>query len=627
MRLLTKHNETADCSLPRASIGVSDCDEHGLRANRRRTSSCASRMSVEFPALSSVAEPAAGISEHRRFHVRKTIYWVFAALLALILLAPLGAILAGSFLIPDRSTGLEGFSIEAWRHIWEKPGLLRAIWNTIGLALAGQAIALPLSVVIAWLLGRTDIPGARWLELGFWVSFFLPVLAVLQGWLLLVDPQYGLLNQLLTALFGDAAPRLNIYSWWGIVFAHLVTNTISAKVMLLTPVYQNLDSRLDEAAQLAGDNALTTLWRITLPMTLPIILAAMMIGVIRTMESFEIELVLGIPQNIVVYSTLIYDIIGNDPPDFATANVLGVVIIVFLSVLAMAPSRFSNGQGLSEGRFVTLSSHSRQAPIRLGRWRWPLFAAVALTVMLLTVIPIVFLAASSVMTLFGFFGLPEPWTLAHWKQIFGDRVFLASLRNTMELAVMASVLSVLLGTAVAYAIVRSPFGGRRLLDFLSWIPSTTPGILFSLAVLWIILSSDILMTIYGSTFSLALVVALGSLTFSVQILKSSIAQVGTDMEEAAWLAGSSRWRAIVTVVVPLALRAIAVVAVVAFVAALRSIGNLALLVTSANRPLALLQLEFLSQGRYEPSAVVGVIVVAISVVAALVIRRLSASRL
>lgn len=576
--------------------------------------------------MSSIVEQGRAAPTRRQPNIRKIVYWAFVGLLSLILLAPLGAILAGSFLIPERGTGLETFGIQAWLHAWEKPGLVRAIGNTIGLALTGQVIALPLSVLIAWLLGRTDIPGARWLELGFWISFFLPVLAVLQGWLLLIDPQYGLLNQLLASLFGDAAPRLNIYSWWGIVFAHLVTNTISAKVMLLTPVFQNLDSRLDEAAQLAGDSPLATLWRITLPMTLPIVIAAMMIGVIRTMESFEIELVLGIPQNIVVYSTMIYDIIGDDPPDFATANVLGVVIILFLAALALAPSRYSNNAGLSEERFVTLSSHSRRTPIRLGRWRWPLFAVIVLVVMLLTVIPVAFLAASSVMTLFGFFSLPEPWTLAHWKQIFGDRVFLASFRNTMELAFTAAILSVSLGTAVAYAIVRSPFGGKRLLDFLSWLPSTTPGILFSLAILWIILSSNALTTIYGSTFSLAFVVALGSLTFSVQILKSGIAQIGADMEEAAWLAGSSRWRGIVTVVAPLAMRAIAVVAVVAFVAAIRNIGSLALLVTSANRPLALLQLEFLSQGRYEPSAVVGVIVVAISIVAALVIRHLSAPR-
>lgn len=578
---------------------------------------------MECPVVNSVTLSSKDTPRRHSFDARKALYWLFVAFLALVLLAPLVAIFAGSFLIPDRASGMERLGIDAWRHAWEQPGLVRAIWNTVSLALAGQIIALPLSVGISWLLGRTDLPGRNWLELGFWISFFLPVLAVLQGWLLLADPQYGLINQVLVALFGEAAPKLNIYSWWGIVFAHLVTNTISAKVMLLTPVFQNLDSRLDEAAQLAGDNAFSTLWRITLPITMPIILAAMMIGVIRTMESFEIELVLGIPQNIVVYSTLIYDIIGKDPPDFATANVLGVVIIAFLAFLAWAPSRFSNNAGLSEGHFVTLSSHSRQTPIRLGRWRWPLFTLVALIVLLLTVIPIIFLAASSVMTLFGFFNLPEPWTLAHWKQIFGDRIFLASLRNTMELAIMASILSALLGTAVAYAIIRSPFGGRRLLDFLSWIPSTTPGILFSLAALWIILSSKALTAIYGSTFSLAIVVAIGSLTFSVQILKSSIAQIGTEMEEAAWLAGSSRWRGIITVVAPLAFRAIAVVAVVAFVAAIRSIGNLAVLVTSANRPLALLQLEFLSDGRYEPSAVVGVIVVTISIAAAIIIRRLS----
>ncbi|AJE48633.1 ABC-type Fe3+ transport system permease component [Celeribacter indicus] len=546
----------------------------------------------------------------------------------MVTLAPIAAILAGSLLVPDPVTGRESVSLAAWAGAAEHPGLLRAIGNTVLLALTGQVIALPLSVLLAWLLGRTDIPGARWLELGFWISFFLPVLAVLQGWLLLIDPHYGLINQILAMLFGQSAPQLNAYSWWGIVFAHLVTNTISAKVMLLTPVYQGLDSRLEEAAQLAGDSPLRTLWRITLPLTLPIVFAAGMIGLIRTLESFEIELILGIPQGITVYSTMIYDIIGRDPPDFATANVLGVVIILFLTLLATLPSVVSGGdRGLSQGHFVTLSSASRQAPVKLGAWRWPAFALVAVVVAMLTVVPVGLLITSSVMKLFGFFSLPDPWTFAHWHKVLGDNVFLSSLGNTLQLALMASAMGVALGTAVAYGIVRAPGPARRVLAFLSWLPSTMPGILFSLAVLWIILSSDALIAIYGSTFSLACAVALGGLTFSVQILKSSFGQIGLDMEEAAWLSGASRLRAILTVVAPLAMRSIAVVAVVAFVAATRSISNLALLVTSDNRPLALLQLEFMSQGLYELSAVVGVIVVAMAVVAALAIRALSTKRL
>lgn len=571
------------------------------------------------------AEDRPARSMKRWLEGKAIVYWALVAVFAIVALSPLIAIVIGSFTLPIPASDAQRIGTDAWQDAAHRSDVLRAIWNTVSLAVAGQLIALPLSVGISWLLGRTDLPGRRWLELGFWISFFLPVLAVLQGWVLLLDPHYGLINLGLKAVLGSGAPVLDLYSWGGIVFAHLVTTTISAKVMMMTPVFQNLDSRLEEAGQLAGDSVLKTFFRITLPLTLPIIFATAIIGLIRTLESFEIEKVLGIPKNLFVYSTLIYDLVGNDPPQFATASALGVVIVVLLSLLAILPSLVGRREpGTSPGRFVTLSSHSRTAPIRLGRWRYPAFAGVLLVVLVLTALPLTFLVMGSVMTMFGFFDLAQTWTFDHWVEVLSDSVFLSSLQNTLVLSVSAAAISVVCCTAIAYGIVSSPYGGRRLLSALSWIPSSMPGVLLSLAALWIILSNGVLTNFYGSTLSLAVVVAFSSLTFGVQLLRSNFAQISGDMEEAAWVAGASRWKALLQVIVPLSIRSIAVVAVVAFISAARSIGQLSLLVSSGNRPLAMLQLEFMSDGRYEPSAVVGVIVVALAIGAALLIRRLGA---
>ncbi len=60
----------------------------------------------------------------------------------------------------------------------------------------------------------------------------------------------------------------------------------------------------------------------------------------------------------------------------------------------------------------------------------------------------------------------------------------------------------------------------------------------------------------------------------------------------------------------------------AFVASARNIGHLSLLVSSDNRPLAILQLEFLQEGRYEASAVIGSLIVVITIIAAALLRGL-----
>ena len=119
------------------------------------------------------------------------------------------------------------------------------------MALTRQAIALLIGAFFAWLIARTDIPMKGLLEFFFWLSFFLPALPETMGWILLLDPKYGLMNQGLISLGILSQPIFNIYSFWGIVWAHM-GGTVSVKVMLLAPAFRNLDAVLEEASKISG---------------------------------------------------------------------------------------------------------------------------------------------------------------------------------------------------------------------------------------------------------------------------------------------------------------------------------------------------------------------------------------
>lgn len=543
-------------------------------------------------------------------------FWLWTVLFALVMIAPVAAILRGSFEIAIAGSDDTRFGLDAWRQVFVEPMFLSAVVNTVGLTLATQFLALPIGIFIAWLIGRTDLPGRHHLEFCFWISFFLPALAVLQGWILAFDPHYGVANSAIQRFFGRSAPVLDIYSWTGIVFAHLVTTTISAKVMMLTPTFQNMDSRLEEAARVAGDGHFATLLRITIPVLAPAIAVAAIIGIMRSLESFEIELVLGGPRRIEVYSTLIYHLTRNDPINFAGASALGISVTSVLACLAVLSVRIGHG-----GRAVTVSGHSKSARIPLGPWKVPAFIFVATFAALLTVMPIAFLIASSVMTMFGFFSLESVWTASHWTGVVADPVFLLSLTNTLVLATGCAFVCVVVSIAIGYTVVRSPRAARVVLDVTSWVPFTVPGILLSLAMLWLILESGSTY-LYGSTVSLIVTVALSTLTLGVQLIKGSLSQIHRELEEASWVVGTSTFETLWRIVLPLTARSIAVVAVMSFIAAARNIGHVALLVSSDNRPLSILQLEYMIDGRQEEAAVVGVVIVAATVLAALLARRL-----
>lgn len=553
-------------------------------------------------------------SRHRYLTFEGVLYGALVVGFLALTLLPLLAVIQGSF--ESQIEGTRAFTLEGWRALLHEPRILGALGTTLSLTFASQLIALPVSVGLAWLLGRTDLPGRGWLEFAFWVSFFLPALAVVQGWTLVLDPNNGLFNRWLMQIFGLSQAPLNIYSWGGIVFAHLATTTVSAKVMMLTPAFKSMDSRYEEAALIAGDSRFKALCMVTLPLLKPALIVTAVMGVIRSLESFEIELVLGAPQRIDVYSTLIYDMTRYDPINFASAFALGILIVAIMGLLAIA-SRKSTQQG----HHVTVSGQAKTNVMPLGKWRWPLGLLVSLFALMLTVVPLGFLITSSVMRRFGFFNLEQVWTLEHWRSVVGDPIFMGSVVNTLTIAAGSALFTAVLSLVVAYTIVRSRRAWRAFLEFAAWIPFSIPGVLASLAMLWLILHSG-LDWLYGSTLSLVVTVGLASVTLGVQLIRSQLLQINQELEEAAWISGASPWKTVLTIVIPLCARSIVVVAVMAFVSAARDISHLSLLVSSDNRPLSMLQLEYIAEGRNEASAVVGVIIAVIAIAAALVARRL-----
>jgi iron(III) transport system permease protein len=493
------------------------------------------------------------------------------------------------------------------------------VWNTIALAGTYIGISMPIAVAIAWLLGRTDLPGSRWLEFGFWLSFFIPPLTIVQGYVLLLEPQSGVLNSGWQALFNAPGP-FNIFSWWGIVFGHLVTTAISAKVMLITPAFRNLDGSLEEAALIAGDSVPSMLRRIVVPVLAPTLLVTLVLGVVKSLESFEIELVLGTPVRIEVYSTLMYRLIRSQQPDYQGASVLGVAIVLTMAALAVGQRRLTAGRS-----YTTVSGKYQRRLTRLGRWRWPLWLLVIGVLCLLVVLPLGSLLAGTFMTMYGYFSLPEPWTLQHWKDIVNDRIFAVSLANTLKLAFGAAFCSAVIGFVLGYVLNRTAGARGAVLDLLTWVPFSMPGVLLSFAVLSVALTVPGLGGLYGSRVLMTAAVVLGSLTLSVQLVRSSLAQLGTELEEASFVAGASRLLTLRRIVLPLVANTLSVTALMAFIAAASNVSHISLLYTSDNRPLSMMQLEYLTEGRYEAASVVGTVIVALTVAVALVARMLQFS--
>ena len=549
----------------------------------------------------------------RRISPASVLMLLLIGAIGFLVLYPIGSVLVNG-LIPGAGTG--GRSVAAvWHAAFAQPGLAKSILNTLAVVALTEAIAFPVAIVIAWVLARTDIPGSSWLEFGFWLLFFLPALGTTTGWLILFDPNYGLANKLVIDLHLFAKPPFNMFSYGGIVFAHISTYSVAVLVMLLTPAFRNLDGSIEEAARVCGAGSLRALWNIVLPLVAPALAVAFLMSLMRSLESFEIELFLGLPAQFSVYSTKIYQLLRGDPPDYASATVLATLVLLVVIPLIIMQRWISTRRS-----YATIGSHYRRTVRPLGRWRLPLFGVLFVAITGMSLLPLALQLAGSFMTLFGFFGLSSVWTTAHWSAAFSDPRLVTSLTNSLLLGTGTAIGAVVIYTIVAYCAVRLRGRLGSILDTVTWLPLTLPGIILGFGYLRMVLQVPVFSPFYGSLAILMLICWVTSITLGVQVLKANMLQISPELEEAARIVGAPQGRTFRDIVIPLALPAIVVVGVMVFSQTLRQVSTIVLMSSGNTAPLSLLQLEYLSAGMLGPASVCGTLIVLMSVIAAAIVR-------
>ena len=510
------------------------------------------------------------------------------------------------------------WGLENWRTAFQSPGLWTALVNTFVIWGATLVISFPVAVVIAWTLARTRIPFTHNIELMFWISYMMPGIATTIAWITLLDPQTGLLNQLLVQLpFIDESP-FNIYSKQGIVWAHLMNNGISLKVMLLTPAFRNMDASLEEAARVSGASTLGTMMRVTFPVLISPMVLVTALQLLRIFQSFETEQLLGVPFGFFVYSTMIFELlrVSEGLPNYGSATALASVTLLLVALIIPFQRWI-----LHRRQYTTIQSGFRPGLTDLGKWRFLVVGLIATLITALTVLPLLALVVGSFMFRRGYFDISPIFVLDHWSKVLTDSFFLQGLQTTLLLATTGALVSPILFSILAYIMVRTQWRGRVALDLMTWGSGAIPGILTGLGLLVLFLTVPGFDRLYGTIWGLLLVVIIQGNTVGVNITKGVMVQIGQDMEDAARVAGAGWIRTYTRIWIPLLMPTLVMLAVMNFVMAAGTTSSIILIASRETVTLSILALELGGSGAQEAASIVGLILMAMTVGMALVARR------
>ncbi|MDD3313723.1 iron ABC transporter permease [Pseudodesulfovibrio sp.] len=465
------------------------------------------------------------------------------AIVGFLTVCPVAMLVIGSFSTNLGTLG--GFTLDKYIEAYTDPELLGIIVNTLIFVLGSSFLATALALFLSYLNNRTDIPFKFMFRVISIIPMMIPHILFSVSWVLLLNPSNGIINLFLRQVLGMEG-GLNVYSLEGMILVEGLLD-LPIAYLIIAPAMASFDVALEESSRVCGGTPLRTLFRITLPVLRPAIMAAFILSLVRSLASFAVPSVIGMPGRIYVLSTHIYRAVSTGfSADYGKAAALGMVVLAS-SITLIYLYRFMTRE--SE-KYVTISSRGyRPTVIRLKGARYPMFAVVGLLSFVLIVLPVLVLFYTS-MVPYSMVPSAKAFSMMswrHWLAVINDPISLLSLKNSVILGVGGATLGIFLSIFVAYVIVKVRTPASGLLESLSFLSFSFPGIVIGVGFMWFFVQTPL----YATLWALLIGYIATYLPYGVRPLASAFVQVHSHLEESSLVCGASRVQTMRRIVIPL----------------------------------------------------------------------------
>lgn len=501
------------------------------------------------------------------------------------------------------------FSVTNYVRAFGSKAFWSATWSTLYFSLVSTALSFVIGAFLAWVVDRTNTPLARLIGLMLIGRIIIPGILITISWILIASPNIGLLNHLTLMLFG-ARNVFNIYSFWGMVWVHSI-EMVPLTYLLLSAAFQAMDPRLEEASTMTGAGTWRTLRRISFPLALPAIGAALLLLFITTIETFEVPLLMGARAGIHVYSTEIFLNTSRTPTDWGLSGTYAVAMLVLSIVLLAFYFRLvRHGE-----RYQTITGKDfKPRRIDLGRWRFLTCGLSLFLVFLITGVPFLMMLYVSFLPVY------QPptakafasMTWRHYETIFSDSHVIQPMINSTILGIGTATTVVLLVAVISYFAHKTQVRGRKVLDFLGFAPIAIPSVVLGAAFLWFYLLLPL--PVIGTLTIIGLAYLTKYMPFALRFVSTSMVQIHSELEEAAQVAGVPWWRNFFKIFLPLLKPGLLAAWFWVMVHAYRELTIAIMLARSQNRTAAVIIYDLWERGSFMQLSAFGVVMFMVLIV-------------
>ena len=491
--------------------------------------------------------------------------------------------------------------------LYQDPKMFLVIRNSIRLGiyvvLGTTCLALPL----AFIMTRTSLRHHRWLQIIFLIPFMTPPYIGAMGWILFMQ-EGGFAQQLFPLITPWTS---SFFSLSGMVFM-MSLHLFPFLYLMLYNALLRIQGNYQQAATIYGKSKRYNLFKVTFPLLFASYLLGILLIFVKTLAEFGTPATFGKRIGYPVFTTEIHGLLSTWPIRIQFAVGMSLVLLFICLVVWGIQSyiqqkvTYTTISGrtvipvfLKESRFITLISKSYVFIL--------LFFAIG--------IPYFSIMSVSLMKVRGD-GLN--WNNITLKNYFdlvqtGSKGFQA-FNHSLQFALIASCITIIFGLCIVLLTPYLPKVFAQLIDFISLIPNTIPGIVMVVGLMMFWNSPLLPLTIYNTKWMPIVTYAVLFLPYAVQYIKSAYQQLDRSLFEAAEIFSAHRLKTLWRITFPLLIPGILAGWMMTFIISMRElVASLLILPPSVQTIATYIYAQF-EQGDVGMGMAMAVVTVVITIV-------------
>ena len=471
---------------------------------------------------------------------------------------PLGYVFSNAFFTAD------GFSLAFMKLMFSSPNNTIILANSVNLGLTVTLFTTVLSLPLALFLVRYNFPGKGLLNGLILIPMVLPPFVGAIGMRQLLA-RFGSVNLLLLemGIINQPIDWLGGGSFWAVVILESL-HLYPIMYLNLAAALANVDPSLEEAAKNLGANRFQLFTTVTFPLMLPGYFAGAIIVFIWAFTDLGTPLVFEYREVIAVQIFNMVTDLHQNPMGYAfVVAVIGLTLFFF----------YLSKRILGGGGYEMLGRGHVAASARPATTTMTVVAyALVLGVSAFALIPHLGVLLTSVTQRWFFSVLPSEYTLKFYHDVFSHDLTLLSIKNSLLLSSLSTIIDIVLGVAIAYLLARKRVPGRSVLDALAMLPLALPGLVLAFGYV-AAFSATPLDARINPVPLLVIAYAVRRLPYMVRAAYAGFQQTSVALEEASINLGASPMKTLFQITMPLIFANLIAGAVLAFSFAMLEVSD------------------------------------------------------